>query len=212
MSRRVFFSFNYEDVSDFKVNVVRNSRAFKNNGLETTFVDKSLWEEARKKSPKAIKTLIDNGMKGTSTTALLIGENTTNRRWVNYEIINSFVEGKGILAIHLNRIRSRTTKKISRKGVNPLSRLKLRIDSECKKIYFYELKDGKWIVFKDIPSVNNRKSNSFYFRTGGFFRKTQAGSEYKFSELFDLEYCWIKDSGYYKFPNWVEKSVKVVEK
>ncbi|RYM35732.1 hypothetical protein ERX46_01690 [Brumimicrobium glaciale] len=212
MSRRVFFSFNFEDVSDFKVNVVRNSRAFKNNGLETTFVDKSLWEEALKKSPNTIKTLIDIGMKGTSATTLLIGVNTTNRRWVNYEIINSFVEGKGILAIHLNRIRSRTTKKISRKGVNPLSRLKLRIDSECKKIYFYELKDGKWIVFKDIPFVNNRKTNSFYFRTGHIFRRSQAGSEYKFSELFDMEYCWKIDDGYKNFPNWVEKSVKIVQR
>src|SRR5690554_538378 len=212
MPRGVFFSFNYEDVSDFKANVVRNSRALKNSSLESTFIDKSLWEEARKKSPKAIKELIDEGLKGTSVTVLLIGSNTSNRRWVNYEIVKSFVEGKGLLAVHLNRIKSRTTRKISQKGINPLSRIKLRIDSECKTILFYELVNRKWIEFKDIPYVNNRKANSFWFHPGNFWHRSEADNEYKFSELFNMEFCWVNDHGYYNFPNWVEKAAKVIKR
>ena len=113
MARRVFFSFNYDDVADFKVNVVRNSRALKNPKYKSTFIDKSLWEEARKKNPSSLKRLMDSSLNGTSVTVILIGGNTANRRWVNYEIVKSFVEGKGIMSIHLNRIRSRSTSKIS---------------------------------------------------------------------------------------------------
>ena len=64
MARRVFFSFHYNDVSDFKVNVVRNSDALKRKGNFATFIDKSLWEEARQKSPAALKELINNGLNG----------------------------------------------------------------------------------------------------------------------------------------------------
>ena len=210
MARRVFFSFNYDDVADFKVNVVRNSRALKNPNYKSTFIDKSLWEEARKKNPSALKQLMDSSLNGTSVTVILIGDNTANRRWVNYEIIKSFVEGKGITAIHLNRIRSKSTGKISSKGVNPLSRIKLRVDNDCAKIFFYELVDGKWLPFKDIPSVNNRKSNSFWFSKGGFWKRSNAGEEFRFSELFESEYCWISDDGYNNLPNWIEKSAQEI--
>lgn len=210
MARRVFFSFHYNDVSDFKVNVVRNSDALKRKGNAATFIDKSLWEEARKKSPNALKELINGGLNGCGVTALLIGSGTADRRWVKYELVKSFTEGKGILAIHLNRIKSRTTRKISRKGINPLSRLKVWVDDDCEKLYFLELKDRKWISFKDLPEVNNRIKNSSYFTDGGFWKRSQCGREYLFSDLFPVEYCWQNDDGYHNFPEWVEQAAKGV--
>ena len=210
MARRVFFSFNYDDVADFKVNVVRNSRALKNPKYKSTFIDKSLWEEARRKNPSALKWLMDTNLNGTSVTVILIGNNTANRRWVNYEIVKSFVEGKGIMSIHLNRIRSKSTSKISMKGINPLSRIKVRIEKDCSKLHFFELVNGKWISFIDIPNVNNRKSNSLWFSNGGFWNRSHAGKEFKFSDLFPFEYCWINDDGYNNLPDWIEKSAEQI--
>lgn len=210
MARRVFFSFNYDDVADFKVNVVRNSRALKTPNYKSTFIDKSLWEEARKKNPTALKRIMDSSLNGTSVTVILIGDNTANRRWVNYEIVKSFVEGKGIMSIHLNRIRSRSTSKISMKGPNPLSRIKLRVDENCSKLHFFELVNGKWISFVDIPFVNNRKSNSFWFSEGGIWYESHGGKEFKFSDLFPFEFCWINDDGYNNLPHWIEKSAKQI--
>jgi hypothetical protein len=103
LARYIFFSFSYEDVTNFKVNVVRNSWLL--NNREDTFIDGSIWETQKTKNPNVIKELIDDGMHRTSITVLLIGESTANRRWVNYELVKSFERGNGILAININRIK-----------------------------------------------------------------------------------------------------------
>jgi hypothetical protein len=51
---------------------------------------------------------IEKGLKQTSVMAVLIGETTANRKWVNYEIITTFERGNGIMGIHINQIRDKT--------------------------------------------------------------------------------------------------------
>lgn len=55
MGRRVFFSFHYQDVIDFKANVVRNSWLTKNKTNRIVFYDASIWEEAQLKGKKALE-------------------------------------------------------------------------------------------------------------------------------------------------------------
>ena len=55
MAKRVFFSFHYNDVIDFRANVVRNHGSFKLSSQEAGFFDSSMWEEAKKKSDLALK-------------------------------------------------------------------------------------------------------------------------------------------------------------
>ena len=135
MARFVFFSFAYDDVKNFKVNVVRNSWLLKNK--EETFVDGSIWETAKSKGDTFLKNLIEKGLKNTSVTTVLVGEDTANRRWVNYEIVKSFERGNGIFGIHINRIKGRTG--LTSRGQNPLDRLGFEVSSEGTKIRFYEL-------------------------------------------------------------------------
>lgn len=206
MARNVFFSFHYDNVKDFRVNVVRKSNVFKK--LETQFIDGSLWEEAKAKSNKALKNLIDNvGLHNTSVTVLLIGKETSKRPWVRYEIVKSFVRGNGILGIYLNRIRSAQTKKIEAKGENPLKKLAFEIDQNGEVIYFYELKNRKWTPFKPIKSINNRKRNSLFFENKKFLfwniGNSSWGKKHLFSDFFDT-YCWIKDNGYENLDEWIE--------
>ena len=74
MARRCFFSFHYQDVIDFRANVVRNHNITKDdNG---GFFDASIWETAKKQGDIALKRLINGGLNNTSATVVLIGSST----------------------------------------------------------------------------------------------------------------------------------------
>ena len=104
MARRVFFSFHYQrDI--FRVNVVRKSGIVEGSAA-AGFQDASLWEEAKKKGDAAIKKLIDNGLQGTTVTVVLIGAETANRQFVDYEIKQSIARGNGLLGIYIDQIPS----------------------------------------------------------------------------------------------------------
>lgn len=47
MAKRVFFSFHYQDVIDFRVNVVRNHKITKSDNAG--YFDASIWEDAKKR-------------------------------------------------------------------------------------------------------------------------------------------------------------------
>lgn len=102
MVRQVFFSFHYDrDIA--RVNIVRNSDFLQS---ETGFIDHSLWEESKTKGDAALQALIDDGLKGTSVTAVLIGAQTAGRKWVDYEIENSWNSGKGLLGIRVHQLKN----------------------------------------------------------------------------------------------------------
>jgi hypothetical protein len=119
MSRRVFFSFHY-DRDIWRVNQVRNSRAFTDKSDEAYFFDHSLWEETKKKGDDALRQLINSGLKGASVTAVLIGAETSTRRWVKYEIDRSHSEGMGLLGVYIHRLTNREGN-TDTKGANPFS-------------------------------------------------------------------------------------------
>jgi len=206
MARHVFFSFHYQDVADFRANVVRNSWFTQNRDNKEVFYDKSIWEEAKLKGATALKQLIQNGLRYTSATAVLIGGETHTRKWVKYEIFKSFEDGNGLLAIHVNRIKGKEGY-IALKGLNPFDRLGIQVSEGGKHLHFYELIEGKWELYKDLPSITNKNSNTLYFDNGSRSKESSWGKFFKLSDLFQT-YCWVSDEGYKNFSNWIEKSVK----
>lgn len=202
MARFVFFSFAYDDVKNFKVNVVRNSWLLKNK--EETFVDGSIWEKSKTKGDAYLMKLIEDGLKNTSVTTILIGEDTANRKWVNYEIVKSFDKGNGIFGIHINRIKGRTG--LTARGQNPLDRLGFEVSDEGTKIRFYELTNHKWRPFQLLPEINNKKSNTIYF-DDHWWRGNEFGKFFRFSDKFKT-FCWDFDEGQKNFASWIERSAK----
>lgn len=200
MARFVFFSFAYDDVKNFKVNVVRNSWLLKNK--EETFVDGSIWEKSKTKGDAYLKKLIEDGLKNTSVTTILIGQDTANRKWVNYEIVKSFDKGNGIFGIHINRIKGRTG--LTARGQNPLDRLGFEVSEEGTKIRFYELTNNKWRPFQLLPEINNKKSNTIYF-DDHWWRGNEFGKFFRFSDKFKTV-CWDFDEGQKNFASWIEQS------
>lgn len=100
--RRTFFSFKYEDVS--RAMIVRNS--WLTQGKEAAgFIDAADFEEIKQQGDQAIKAWIDNQLKGTSVTVVLVGEKTCSSQWVKYEIEKSIEIGNGLLGIDVSKIK-----------------------------------------------------------------------------------------------------------
>jgi hypothetical protein len=103
MARKVFFSFHYQrDI--WRACIVRNSGVVEGQAA-AGFSDASIWEEAKKKGDATIKKMIDDALVGTSVTAVLIGAQTANRKFVNYEIEKSIERGNGVLGIYVCNIK-----------------------------------------------------------------------------------------------------------
>ncbi len=103
MPRKVFFSFHYDDVT--RANVVRNSDVItRQYQTGVRFFDKSLWEEAKKQGPLAIKRMINGALEGSSVTCVLIGQQTWQRPWVRYEILKSMARGNGIFGVEIHDV------------------------------------------------------------------------------------------------------------
>ena len=113
--RSVYFSFHYEDV--WKANVVRNSGVVFGS-KSAGFADRSLWEEAKVKSRARLEKLIEDGLDGTSVTAVLIGRETAQRAWVKHEIKRSLARGNALVGIHIHKIPDRNGR-TTRRGAIP---------------------------------------------------------------------------------------------
>lgn len=99
MTRKVFFSFKYDDVA--RAMIVRNSWVTQDSA---GFIDKADFEEVEKQGDAAIKKWIDAQLKGTSVTVVLVGQNTKRSKWVQYEIEESIKKGNGLLEIDVSKI------------------------------------------------------------------------------------------------------------
>jgi hypothetical protein len=188
MARRVFFSFHYQDVIDFRANAVRNHNVTKNdNG---GFFDASIWETSKRQGDIALKRLINSGLENTTVTAVLIGSQTYARRWVHYEIMKSVERGNALLGIHINSItdKNRQTKS---QGSNPFEYLGLEIGA-----------DGRM----GTPTIWNGSSWVYYNDLGSFPISQQ--SDERRGRLLPLRtwfptYDWVADDGFINFGNWV---------
>src|SRR6185437_10076248 len=124
MARKVFFSFHY-DRDIWRASIVRNHGKSKADIVNRGYWDKSLWEEAKKKGDTAIKKMIDDGLAGTSITAVLIGYETWERPWVKYEIQKSHERGNGLFGIYINEIKD-NNEKTDYQGQNPFDHIMIK--------------------------------------------------------------------------------------
>ncbi|MDH6278204.1 hypothetical protein M2118_001177 [Aurantimicrobium minutum] len=101
MAEKVFFSFHYErDVH--RVQMVRNINAI--HGEPS--VEPQKWEEVKKGGDAAIENWVATQMKGKSACIVLLGTQTCNRLWVQYEINHAWKTGTPLLAIRIHGLPS----------------------------------------------------------------------------------------------------------
>lgn len=189
MAKRVFFSFHYQDVIDFRANVVRQHKLTKDKSAG--YFDASIWETAKRTSDLALKRLIHGELENTSVTAVLIGSETFERRWVRYEIFRSVWKGNKIIGIHINKINGRD-QKTKNYGNNPFDYLGLKFSADGTKAQPIEYKRTSWGDSRDYDE----------YKLNSVADKKYWGKSIKLSEWYNT-YCWVKDDGFNNFPNWV---------
>lgn len=189
MAKRVFFSFHYQDVIDFRANVVRNHKTTKHEGAG--YFDASIWESSKKQGAAALKRLINGEIQNTSVTAVLIGSDTYSRQWVRYEIFKGLAKGNKILGIHINSIKGKDSK-IKSLGPNPFEYLAIKYSADGKKIDLLEFRNGKWVIYGDLDGWNVTNTNQIHW-----------GKTYKLSAYYHV-YDWVSDNGYTNFQKWVD--------
>lgn len=194
MAKRVFFSFHHDDVKLFRANVVRQHWLTKIDRESAGFFDASIWEKAKKEGFTALKRMINNALKNTSNTCVLIGSNTYERPWVRYEIFKSLRKGNHVFGVHINSIKDRyqNTKVL---GPNPFDYLGLKYNSEGNRITMYEWLNGSWNEYHAIDG-----SSSYSIGAPNLSRR---GNFYQLSYFYNT-YDWIANSGYHNFSSWVK--------
>ncbi|MDP9649686.1 TIR domain-containing protein [Paraburkholderia caledonica] len=192
MAKRVFFSFHYQDVIDFRANVVRNHWVAKEDREEAGFFDASIWEESKKKGAADLKKLIHDGLENTSTTCVLIGSQTYARPWVRYEIFRSIYRGNRTFGVHINQIKGKD-QQVKMNGPNPFDYLALRYSADGTFVEPMEAENGKWVASSTMSSYTLKN-------TAGDARR---GRTIRLSELGYPTYCWSTNKGYDSFATWV---------
>lgn len=202
--RRVFFSFHYRDI--MRVNNVRNSGEFARSAGDVGrniegYYDASLWEKRKLEGEEALKGMIRDGVKNTSAVCVLVGSQTWQRRWVRYEIARSVVDGKGLLAVHINSINHHERKTPDERGDNP-----------CRYLGLARAKNGNYYLCERV-NQNGVWSWQWY---GDYTlaltlpkyvtRPPAQGSPVRLSEL-TREYDWSQN-GYKNIGQWIDMAAQ----
>lgn len=189
MAKRVYFAFHYQDVIDFRANVVRKHNF--TGGVEAAgYYDHSIWEESKKKGDVALKRMINGELESTSVTAILIGSQTFARRWVRYEIMKSIERGNKVIGIHINSIKGRDqlTKPL---GPNPFDHLGLLIANDGKKGSPIVWDGSRWVYYSDLDAFTiNEQPND------------KRGKQFQLSHWLSV-YDWVAGSGFNNFSSWI---------
>ena len=119
MKRRVFYSFHYEP-DNWRAAQVRNIGAIEGNRPATD----NDWEAVKRGGDAAIRRWIKDQMNGRSCTVVLVGTDTANRKWINYEIVESWKQGMGIVGVHIHGLKD-AERRTARAGDNPFEHVEL---------------------------------------------------------------------------------------
>lgn len=198
--RKVFFSFHYSDI--MRVNNVRKAGEFLKDSAKfgVRFIDKSLWETRKLDGEEAIKRLIREGMVGSSVVCVLVGSSTWKRRWVRYEIARSVVEGKGLVAVHLNSLNHHQLGIADLRGWNPLEFMGVSKLSDGTIRLVEQGPNLQWCWYSDYTqAVTTPRYLSGQIVREGVVTPLSAGT---------LQYDYVLQNGSRNITGWLDLAAK----
>ena len=113
MARNCFYSFQYKP-DCHRASQVRNIGAIEGNKPASD----NDWESVTRGGDNAIKKWIAGQMIGKTCAIVLVGSNTANRKWINYEIIKAWDDGLGVVGIYIHGLKNLQSQ-TSLQGNNP---------------------------------------------------------------------------------------------
>jgi len=129
--RQVFYSFHYQP-DCWRASQVRNIGMVEGNKPAPD----NDWETIIRSGDEAIKRWIKEQLKYRSCTIVLVGQNTANRKWINYEIIESWKAGMGVTGIYIHGLKN-SDGYIANQGNNPFDSLTLENEKFSKIVNCY---------------------------------------------------------------------------
>ena len=120
VKRRVFYSFHFSEDA-WRAGQVRNIGVVEGNEPVTP----NDWEAVKRGGDTAIKRWIDGQLQGRTCTVVLVGAQTSQRPWVEHEIVESWNRGMAVLGIRIHKLLNRDQKS-SFAGANPFASIWLQ--------------------------------------------------------------------------------------
>jgi len=117
MPRHIFFSFHYAP-DNWRVSQVRNIGIV--DGSKAAHDNE--WQEVVRGGDPAIERWISSQMDGRSCTVVLAGASTAARKWIDFEIIESWKRGMGVVGMCIHGLKDRNGLQ-SLKGANPFAHM-----------------------------------------------------------------------------------------
>lgn len=118
MARRTFYSFHYKP-DNWRASQVRNMGVIEGNRP----CSDNDWETITGGGDDKIKKWIAEQMDGKSCVVVLIGANTAGRKWINYEIVKGWNDGKGVVGVYVHNLLD-SNEDQSSKGANPFASIR----------------------------------------------------------------------------------------
>ena len=132
MARNAFYSFHYIP-DNWRASQVRQMGVIEGNRPASD----NDWETVKKGGDAAIQKWIGEQISGKSVAIILIGSNTADRKWINYEIEKAWSERKGVLGIYVHNLKDATEKQ-SAKGGNPFDHVMVGGDKLSSIVKAYD--------------------------------------------------------------------------
>lgn len=85
--------------------IVRNRWVTYGGQKVSGVIDHAEFEKLKRTGDRAIKNWIDEQLQGTSATVVLIGAETLNRPYVQYEICQSINKGNALIGVYVNNLK-----------------------------------------------------------------------------------------------------------
>lgn len=143
MKRQVFYSFHFDN-DVMRVWQIRKMGAIEGNEP----VAPNSWEQIKRSGEYAVKKWIDDNMRYKSCVVVLVGSETANREWVDYEIRKAWNEGKGLFGIYIHNLKDPRTG-TCRKGANPFDNVLLKNGQKLSSLVScYD--PNSWDAYNDI--------------------------------------------------------------
>ncbi|WP_040364497.1 TIR domain-containing protein [Commensalibacter intestini] len=117
IKRNCFYSFHYIP-DNWRAGTIRSIGSIEGN--EPT--SDNDWEKIKNNGDKAIKDWINSQMDNKSCVIVLIGSETANRKWINYEITTGWNNQKGVVGIYIHGFLNKD-RDPSYKGKNPFENI-----------------------------------------------------------------------------------------
>jgi antiphage defense system Thoeris ThsB-like protein len=138
----VFYSFHFDN-DVFRVQQIRNMGVIEGNEP----VSANEWEQLKRAGIGAVERWIDKNMKYKRCVVVLIGSETADRPWVQYEIKKAWRERRGLLGVYIHSLKCPRTGTCV-KGPNPFDRFTVGGQPMANLVEVHD--PSSWDAYGDI--------------------------------------------------------------